>query len=344
MKHLARLIAIVMMMFAAFGLAAAEPRDGIEVRLSVPNPVLHGDVDVTVAVTVTNTTRHPVHLLRWQLPSEELEGALFRIERDGEAVPYTGPLIKRPAPGPDDRVKLDPGESLSYQVELTSAYDLSRNGRYTIEYLSRGAHGAQSATLRSEKLYLWLEGRSSKGKRPPPPPPPDGNISYTGNCSASQQATLHSAVENAKDFSGSSTSYLGGLTSSTLRYAEWFGAYTTDRRATAHDHFVKLTDAFSTKPLTLDCKCKKPYYAYVYPAEPYKIYLCRVFWSAPAIGTDSQAGTLIHEMSHFTVVAGTDDWAYGQTAARALADTDPVKALDNADSHEYFAENTPALP
>lgn len=331
-----------MMVFAAFGLSAA-PRDGIEVRLSVSNPVLHGDVDVTVTVTVTNTMRHPVNLLRWQLPSDELEGALFHIERDGVVVPYIGPLIKRPAPGPADQVLLGPGQSLSYQVELTSAYDLSHNGRYTIEYLSRGTHGAQSATLRSDKLFLWLEGRSAKDKRPPAPPP-DGNISYSGNCSASQQNMLHSAVENAKDLSESSKSYLNGMTSSMPRYAEWFGEYTTNHRAIAQENFVKLTDAFSTKSLTLDCKCKKPYYAYVYPAEPYKIYLCRVFWSAPAIGTDSQAGTLIHEMSHFTVVAGTDDWAYGQTAARALADSDPDKALSNADSHEYFAENTPPLP
>jgi len=48
-------------------------------------------------------------------------------------------------------------------------------------------------------------------------------------------------------------------------------------------------------------------------------------------------------MSHFTVVAGTDDWAYGQTAAAALAKSSPTKAVDNADSHEYFAENNPFL-
>lgn len=105
-----------------------------------------------------------------------------------------------------------------------------------------------------------------------------------------------------------------------------------------------MTEAFSNQALTLDCKCKKPHCAYVYPAEPYKIYVCRVFWSAPDLGTDSRADKLIHEMSHFTVVAGTHDWAYGQTAARTLADEDPIKALDNADSHEYFAENTHPLP
>ena len=60
-------------------------------------------------------------------------------------------------------------------------------------------------------------------------------------------------------------------------------------------------------------------------------------------GTDSKGGTLIHEMSHFDVVASTNDWVYGTAAARNLASTDPAKALDNADNHEYFAENTPAL-
>ena len=40
------------------------------------------------------------------------------------------------------------------------------------------------------------------------------------------------------------------------------------------------------------------------PNKPYTIYLGRVFWTAPATGTDSQAGTLIHEISHFDVVAG----------------------------------------
>jgi peptidyl-Lys metalloendopeptidase len=48
-------------------------------------------------------------------------------------------------------------------------------------------------------------------------------------------------------------------------------------------------------------------------------------------------------MSHFNVVASTDDWAYGQSAAASLAISNPSQAIDNADSHEYFGENTPAL-
>ncbi|HEX6703742.1 MAG TPA: M35 family metallo-endopeptidase [Albitalea sp.] len=329
---------------AAAGLQAAS-RDGVDVQLSAPSPVLRGDVDVVVDVTVTNTARHPVTLLRWQLPSDELEGPLFRITRDDQLVRYLGPVIKRTQPDASDHVKLEPGATLSYQVELTGAYDLSQSGRYAIQYRSRGLHG-NAATLDSTPLYLWLEGRSGKAAAPTAAPAAAAaSIGYTGNCSASQQSTLQSAVSAATSYASGSSSYLGGTPRATQRYVKWFGAYSSAGWNTAKTHFAAIQDAFVTKPLTLDCKCKKRnIYAYVYPTQPYKIYLCGAFWSAPMTGTDSKGGTLIHEMSHFDVVAGTDDWAYGQSAAAALAVSDPAKALDNADSHEYFAENNPPLP
>ena len=322
-------------------LHAAAQKD-VDVRLSIANPVVQGDVDVVIRVTVTNTARHPVMLLSWQLPSDELDGPLFRITRDNQKVGYLGPIVKRTAPQASDRIKLDPGASLSYDVELTGAYDLSASGRYAIEYASRGKHG-DAISLSSDPLYVWLEGRSAKPVQPPPSPS-GGSISYTGNCSASQQTTLQAAVNAATTYATQANTYLSSTPpSGTPRYSTWFGAFAPDRWNTVQSHFAAEQSAFSTQPLTLDCKCKKPnVYAYVYPTQPYKIYLCGAFWSAPLTGTDSKGGTLVHEMSHFNVVASTDDWAYGQTAAKALAISDPVKAVDNADSHEYFAENTPS--
>ena len=46
-------------------------------------------------------------------------------------------------------------------------------------------------------------------------------------------------------------------------------------------------------------------------------------------------------MSHFDVVANTDDIAYGQAACRNLT---AAQAINNADTHEYYAENTPREP
>ncbi len=126
---------------------------------------------------------------------------------------------------------------------------------------------------------------------------------------------------------------------------KWFGTYSSTNLSTARSHFSKIANAYNTAALTLDCSCKDSgTYAYVYPTQPYKIYLCGAFWNAPMTGTDSKGGTLIHEMSHFNVVAGTDDWAYGQSAAASLARSNPTRALDNADNHEYIAENNPYLP
>lgn len=328
---------------AAAAVVQAAPAQNLDVRLSVPQPVLHGDVDVVVDVTVTNTTRHPVNLLKWQLPQADWEQPLFRVvDENGKVVSYTGALFKRAAPQAADHVKLDAGASVSYQVELTAAYDLSRNGRYTVQYLARGDKAGQGELLASAPVYLWLDGRSGKAAAQPQPPSGSAQLSYSGNCSASQQTSIAQAVTGAGSYASNASSYLSASTPNGPRYTTWFGTYSTAGRDTARAHFAAIQDAFANKPITVDCKCKKQnVYAYVYPTQPYKIYVCGAFWAAPATGTDSKAGTLVHEMSHFNVVASTDDWAYGQTAAKQLAISDPAKALDNADSHEYFAENNP---
>lgn len=342
---------------ALVALVAAAPvraavTDGINVRLSTATPVVRGDADVVVRITITNTNRAPVIVHPWQLPSSQLDGSLFQVSREGKPVPYTGPLVKRGAPGPRDVLRLDAGASISYDVELTAAYDLNENGRYDIVYRSRGAaSGYATPVLQSDTLHVWLEGRTPAPAAASAAPAlaaaaaTTGSISYTGNCSASQKTTLQQAVTAARTYAANAVTYLSATPASTRqRYVKWFGAVSTTNWNTARTHFVNTSSAFTTKPLVLDCSCRQSYYAYVYPTQPYKIYVCNAFWSAPLTGTDSKAGTLIHEMTHFNVVAGTDDWAYGKAASASLAISNPARALDNADSHEYFAENTPALP
>jgi hypothetical protein len=52
-------------------------------------------------------------------------------------------------------------------------------------------------------------------------------------------------------------------------------------------------------------------------------------------GTDSKAGTVLHEHTHSD--ASTDDNVYRQAGSRALAINDAGRATENADSHEYYA-------
>jgi peptidyl-Lys metalloendopeptidase len=168
-----------------------------------------------------------------------------------------------------------------------------------------------------------------------------GSLSFS-KCTAAQQSTVTTAVSAGMSMVTDGDAYMAkGAVGA--RYNKWFGATDAARVSTIKSHYVALKDAFANKPITVDCGCNKTYYAYVYPTKPYVIYVCKAFWSAPMTGTDSKGGTLVHEMSHFNVVASTDDWVYGQSGAASLAISDPAKAIDNADSHEYFGENTPAL-
>lgn len=315
-----------------------------------------------VEVTVTNTSRKTARIPNWQLPSAAVESNLFAVSRNGEALRFEGRMVKRGAPTSADYTILRAGRSHRAVVDLGEMYDLSQTGDYTVTFAAplqwasmsdgkqlRHANGrpmvAQGAPVR-----LWVDGASAKlaagmakdRAKPGAGGSVVGGVTYKG-CSSTQISGAGSAVTAARSYSENAKGYLtSGATGP--RYTTWFGAYTSSRYSTARQNFANIDTAMdqSGGQITINCGCNQSAFAYVYPTRPYEIFVCRAFWNAKNTGTDSRAGTLIHEMSHFNVVAGTDDHAYGQTAAKNLALTDPARALDNADNHEYFAENTPS--
>lgn len=331
--------------------AFAASTNGATVTISADKTSFDADQPVIIHVTITNPTGHSLKVLKWHTPAEDVEGPLFSIRQNGLPVSYIGPLFKRPKPVHEDYVKLKAGESISRDIDLALCYDLSVSGNYSIIYdvsswdlYSEKGNGKKDADrLVSNELKLSITGREYKTasalKRPDPG---TGTPGFT-KCTTTQQSTLIAARQQAVSYSANASSYLNAGTLGS-RYITWFGNFDTLRYGTATTHFNSIASAMNTANVTFDCGCRKNYYAYVYPNNPYVIYLCSVFWNAPLSGTDSKAGTLIHEMSHFYVVASTLDYIYGQTGAKSLAISDPAKAVNNADNHEYFAENTPALP
>ncbi|SFC85003.1 M35 family metallo-endopeptidase [Massilia yuzhufengensis] len=353
---------------------AAAPK-GVAVTVVPEKSALGQDDDVVVRVTITNTSSAPHYILKSRTPFDGVEEALFEVRRDGQAVPYLGAHIKRAAPTAADYFVLKPGASHSVKVELSALYDMSVSGDYQISFRQASPQlflapapgsgrvgaaaaadldsaSADSASLVSAPATVWIDGRVARGQKSQAmldieamkaaaAQPAAASLSYS-KCTTSQQATIASAMAAGSTMAGNSDTYMqnGAIGA---RYTKWFGANNATRVATVKSHFAAIKDAFANKPVTVDCGCKQSYYAYVYPTQPYKIYVCKAFWTAPMTGTDSKGGTLVHEMSHFNVVAGTDDHVYGQSGAASLAISNPAQAVDNADSHEYFAENTPAL-
>lgn len=349
--------------------SAQAASNGVTVSIAPAKHTLTKDDDVVLDVTITNTSSAPQTILKWHTPFGGVEEPLFAVTRDGAKVPYLGKRYKRPAPTAKDYYLLKPGASHTARVELSALYDMSVTGDYTVTYntgstqlfaaapqsaslVAAGRAGASNAddTVTSGTVSLWIDGRLARGTVVGEPISIAGlqadaaaaaSISYT-NCSASRQTTIASALSAARTMATNGNTYMANGVIGT-RYTKWFGANNASRVATVKTHYTNLTSAFNNAAITVDCSCTDSSYAYVYPTQPYKIYVCNAFWTAPLTGTDSKGGTLVHEMSHFNVVASTDDWAYGQSAAASLAISNPARAVDNADSHEYFAENTPAL-
>jgi peptidyl-Lys metalloendopeptidase len=342
---------------------------GIQVELALPQATFAASNDVNVQVTYVNNGTKPEKILKWYTPEGAVKEDLFDISVNGMDAPYTGMHIKRAAPTSRDYLTLKPGQKLSYTVELTSLYDLPASGNYEIKYhvetlalhdipkqLTRAQEQAFNQSLvaaplpnlRSEAVFAQIEvdNKLRADLQQPSLVTLAGSVSYAANCSSSRRTSIATAMTSAKTYASNSANYLTNYATASransVRYKTWFGSYTSTRWTTVNNNFKKISSALQNQAIQFDCGCTDSYFAYVYPNQPYKIYLCSAFWSAPNTGTDSKAGTIVHETSHFTVVAATDDIAYGQTAAKNLAVSNPSQAVKNADSHEYFAENTPA--
>jgi peptidyl-Lys metalloendopeptidase len=322
---------------------------------------------VNMRFVLANQGADDLLVLKWKTPLAGFESDIFVVERDGERVAYTGRLAKRAAPRATDYVRIPGGASVSTTFDLSAVYDMRQPGNYTVRYEAAGIDVVREDyrrgqtvlsmvdALESNTAAVTLSGMAVRVEEQgieTAPAGVGGNKALTPtylNCSNSNISSIGSSLTNAQNYATNAYNFLVGLPVASRtgdpRYTTWFGAYTSSRYSTVQTHYNSLKNAFAGQAFQLDCDCASDnsLYAFVYSNQPYHVHLCGAFFAAPATGTDSKAGTLVHETSHFTVVAGTNDYAYGQTACKKLATKTPNKAINNADSHEYFAENTPAL-
>lgn len=150
---------------------------------------------------------------------------------------------------------------------------------------------------------------------------------------AAQQASTRTAQTDGYALC---TAALAGLADGP-QYVEWFGVHTATRLNKVKANYAAVKKRMETVEFTYNLTgsgCTAGVFAYTYKRTT-TIWYCDAFWSAASSGTDSKAGTALHEHTHSD--ASTDDHIYGQPACRALATSDPGKAVMNADSHEYFA-------
>ena len=352
-------LGVVALLVSTVGVSAAT--HGLRAEIQAEKASLGVSDDVHVRFTLHNESKEDLYVLSWQTALRGVEEHIFDVRRDGQPVDYIGRLYKWATPEPGDFIRIPAGRSVSARVELSSVYDISRTGEYSFQYRvpvreALRATGAKVAAAKlgnveSNVLALSIERDERLAVQAPVEAPAPGIIvdgyrtpTYT-SCSTTRQSTLVTALSNAQTISQRSRDYLNNLPSASrptdTAYRTWFGTHTTSRYSTVQSHYSNIYNSFVNQTYNFNCSCTSSAYASVYANQPYRVYLCNAFWNAPMTGIDSKAGTLVHEASHFTVLGGTQDYAYGTSAAQSLANSNPSQAVMNADNHEYFAETRP---
>jgi hypothetical protein len=326
--------------------------------------------DKTLEFELTNRGDEDVHVLTWYTPLEGLWSDCLAVKRDGQRVPYDGPLAKRGQPSEKDYVLVPAGQTVTNSFALHRAYDVSLPGQYDValdtevqDYVTAEGDAPLNTKLeKSERVtpkqplrggethfvvepdggHLPTEGeearKSEKSKKrndagaeaekKAGPKDPEFN-----GGDAAQQAATRQAHADGYDLAVGALAALAN----DAQYKEWFGTHTAQRLETVRDHYTQVRDTMQTTTFTYDLTgsgCGGSVYAYTYKGTT-TVWMCDLFWSAPTVGTDSKAGTVLHELTH--AIAYTDDITYGQTNCRQLAVNNPDRAVRNADNHEYYA-------
>jgi len=333
------------------------------------------DDGLHIDIVLTNDGHRPVTVLTRGTPLDTRRLApplaIERLQVSGDTqdeaeylpVAWQGRLAKRMPPGPDELLALAPGESVSARVALDAGWHIRRAGDYRVGL----AAPWRTSTLSPAALVMRSAARRQRldlGVVSQPMPSPVSVMLLDNasplemlqrlrtpryaQCSAGQQQGILEAAAAAERLVADSVAGLRSLAADELarspRYLAWFGEYDRRRAANVLADLSAISDTIADDAIGFNCDCAETgVFAYVFPTRPYDVWLCPAFWNASVEGTDSRAGTVVHELSHFRIVAGTSDHVYTQGRAQDLADSDPELAIDNADSFEYFVENTPAI-
>ncbi len=322
----------------------------------------------TITVNFTNKGKTDAYMLSYNTPLEGLFSDCLEVLRDGKPVPYDGPIAKRSAPTKKEYVKIAAGKSVSMDVDVSTGYQVSVPGKYTVAYkghvcdvcdkgdlkakrlaertmspmtipvkahkftVKPGRHGRATsgeAARRDEEVQLEAVSKKKTTKKAAVTPKPPIVVGGT----TSRKSAARKAHKNGYAITVQALKDL----KNDSHYKKWFGNHTASRFKAVKSVLTKTRDAMKTTQFTYNLTgtgCQSNWYAYTY-MDTTTIWFCGEFWNAPATETDSKAGTVLHEHSHAT--ASTDDIAYGQSSCKQLAKTTPASAIKNADSYAYFA-------
>lgn len=286
----------------------------------------------TFIFEVINNEPEVYSFLVYQTPFEGFFSNMFKVMKGDKEMRYMGPLARRVTPAPPSaHIHVYPETSVAVEVNISKYYEILRSGEYEV---IPTIHAFEDVSINSVKLDLHENVGSFFFDNH------QNSIfanKYT-NCDATQKGQVDSATSTAITQATRAYNCMNAGSCNSLS-TTWFGDYSAVNYNYDQTCFQNIKNTLSNNGINAYCDpagCGSNVYAYVYPNDPQlTVYLCGAFWSQPS----ERANTVVHEMSHFNVIAGTQDYAYGRTPCKNLANNNPYQASHNADNVCYFSDD-----
>jgi len=122
-------LAAAVLLMSSGGAAAKAP--DLRCSLTAPARVAVGE-PVPLRFSLANRGSVAVQVLEWGTPFEGWFAAYVEVSRDGVAVPYRGPMVKRGEPAADEYVRIAAHRARRAEVNLAQPFDLSAPGVYRV--------------------------------------------------------------------------------------------------------------------------------------------------------------------------------------------------------------------
>jgi hypothetical protein len=105
-------------------------------QLSARDTYIKGN-PIMIKFSLQNLSNENLWVLKWYTPFEGLRGKIFLVTCDGKEIPYEGPMSTRSQPKKADYIHIDPGRSVSAEVDMSNAYKFPVCNQTIVQFKGR---------------------------------------------------------------------------------------------------------------------------------------------------------------------------------------------------------------
>ncbi|KAI0459187.1 neutral protease 2-like protein [Xylaria acuta] len=297
--------------------------------------------------TITNTGAEDLKVLKTGTILDSAPVEKVQVFQGSSRLDFQGVRLRISNAGFDEEAfqTIPAGQTIEVSFDAAELHDLATSGEY--DFVANGvlSYAAADSTeiagavpYSSNTLTAQVDGAEAAHVRSAFL---NKRTAVQSDCTGTRLTATRNAVTACRSFAAAASS---AALSNTAKVNEYFKSTSVGSRvASVFAKVISECGSTSSGASRTYCSdvygaCSSNVLAYTLPSASY-IVNCPLYFSALPATTNTchaqdQATTTLHEVTHLTQVAGTDDLGYGYAAATRLSS---AQALNNADSYALFA-------